>query len=169
MLRRGRSVSTTMGCAWKYGRSFFVATQRANAAYSRWLYRVSTSAKDLLKKNTCLCFLFSSFLNRAALTETSETAKYMNSVSPASGLARTGGSTRYCLIAVRASSHSSFHQAWLAPLRVTKNDFRRSVNREMNRPRAANLQVSCCTPFLEAGAGESKIALSLAGLASIPL
>ena len=160
VLRKGRSVSTIMGCAWKYQRSFFVATRRVNDAYSRWLYRVSTSAKDLLKKNTCLCLLFSSSLNRAALTETSEIAKYTNSVSPASGLARTGGYSRYCLIAVRASSHSSFHPARLAPLRVTKNDFRLSVNREMNRPRAANRPVSCCTPFLEAGAGDSKIALS---------
>ena len=124
VLRRGRSISTTMGCAWKYVRSFLVATRRASATCSRWLYRVSTSAKDLLTKNTGLCFLFSSSLNRAALTETSETAKYTKSVSPASGLARTEGSRRYCLIAVRALSHSSFHLAWLAPLRVTKNDFR---------------------------------------------
>ena len=79
-------------------------------------------------KNTGLCFLFSSSLNRAALTETSKTAKYTKSVSPASGLARTGGSSRYYLITVRALSHSSFHLAWLAPLRVTKNGFRRSVN-----------------------------------------
>ena len=149
-----------MGCAWKYGRSFLVATRRANAACSRWLYRVSASAKDLLKKYTGLCFLFSSSLNGAALTETSETAKYMKSVLPTSGLVRTRGSTRYCLIAVRALSHSSFHSVWLAPLRVTNNGFRRSVNREMNRQRAANGPVSCCTPFLEAGAGDSKIDLS---------
>ena len=121
-------MSTTMGCSWKYGRSFLVSTRRANAACSRWLYRVSASAKDLLTKNTGLFFLFSSSLNRAALTETSETAKYTKSVSPASELARTGGSARYCLIAVRASSHSSFHPVWLAPLRVTKNGFRWSVN-----------------------------------------
>ena len=162
VLRRGRSVSTTMGCDWKYGQSFFIATRRANAACSRWLYRVSASIKDFLTKNTGLCFLFSSSLNRAALTETyetpkytksvltSETPKYTKSVSPASGLARTGGSTRYYLISVRASSHSSFHPAWLAPLRVTKNGFRRSINREMNHPKAANRPVSCCTPFLEA-------------------
>ena len=92
-----------MGCAWKYGQSFFVATQGANAAYSRWLYRVSASAKDLLKINTGLCFLFSSSLNKAALTKTSETARYTKSASPASRLARIGVSTRYYLIAVRAS------------------------------------------------------------------
>ena len=91
-----------MGCAWKYGRSFFVATQRANAACSRWLYWVSVSTKDLLTKNTGLYFLFSSSLNKAALTETSKTAKYTKSVSSALGLVRTGGYTRYCLIAVRA-------------------------------------------------------------------
>ena len=169
VLRRGRAVSIIMGGAWKYGRSFFVATRRANAACSRWLYRVSASVKDLLTKNIGLCFLFSSSLNRAVLIETSETAKYTKSVSPASGLARTGGFARYYLIAVRASSHSSFHPAWLDPLRVTKNGFRLSINREMNRPRVANRSVNCYTPFLEAGAGDSKIALSLAGLASIPL
>ena len=160
VLRRGRSVSTTMECAWKYGRSFLVATRGANAACSRWLYRVSTLAKDLLTKNTSLGFLFSSSLNRAALTETSETAKYTKSVSPTSRLARTGGSARYCLIAVKALSHSSFHPAWLAPLKVTKNGFRWFVNREKNSPRAANRPVSCYTPFLEAGARDSKIALS---------
>ena len=104
-----------MGCAWKYGRSFLVATQRANAAYLRWLYRVSVSAKNLLTKNTGLCFIFSSFLNRAVLTKTSENAKYTKSVSPASRLTRIGGSIRYCLIAMRALSHSSFHLAWLDP------------------------------------------------------
>ena len=160
VLRRGRSISTTMGCAWKYGRSFLVSTWRANAAYSRWLYWVSASAKDLLTKNIGLCFQFSSSLNKAALIETSETAKYTKSVSPASGLSRTRGSARYCLIAVRASSHSSFYSAWLAPLRVTKNDFMRSVYREMNRPKAANRPVSCCTPFLKVGVEDSKIALS---------
>ena len=149
-----------MGCAWKYVRSFFVATWRANVACSRWLYWVSASAKDLLTKNTGLCFLFSSSLNRASLIETSETSKYTKSVLPALGLERTGGFERYCLIVVRASSHSSFHPTWLAPLRVTKNDFRQSVNREMNRLRAANRPVNCCTPYLEAGAGDSKIALS---------
>ena len=142
------------------GRSFFVATRRANAACSRWLYRVFASAKDLLTKNTGLCFLFSSSLNKAALIETSETARYTKSVSPDSGLTRTGGFVRYCLIAVRASSHSSFHPARLAPLRVVKNDFRQSVNREMNRPRAANRPVNCCTSFLEARTRDSRIALS---------
>ena len=73
-------------------------------------------------------FLFSSSLNRAALTNTSKTARYTKSVSSAPGLARTGGSARYGLIAVRASSHSSFHSARLAPLRVAKNGFRPSVN-----------------------------------------
>ena len=149
-----------MGCAWKYGWNFLVATQMANAAYSRWLYRVSASTKDLLAKNTGLCILFSSSLNKVTFTETFETAKYTKSVSPSSRLARTRGSARYCFIVVRALSHSSFHSAWLAPLRVTKNDFRRSVNLEMNRLRAANQSVSCCTLFLEAGAEDSKIVLS---------
>ena len=91
-----------MGCAWKYGRSFLVATQRAKAAYSRWLYLVSASAQDLLTKNTGL-YLPSSFsLNRAALTTTFETAKYTKSVSSAPGLVRTRGSARYCLIAIKA-------------------------------------------------------------------
>ena len=140
--------------------SFLVATRRANAVCSRWLYRVSASAKDLLTKNTGLCFLFSSSLNKAALTETSETVKYTKSVLSASRLARIGGSARYCLIAMRAFSHSSFHPAWLGPLRVTKNSFRRSVNREMNRLRAANRPISRYTPFLEVGARDSNIALS---------
>ena len=35
VLRRGRSVSTTMGCAWKYGWSFLAAIRRAKAASSR--------------------------------------------------------------------------------------------------------------------------------------
>ena len=160
VLRRGRSVSTTMGCAWNYGRSFFVATRRANAACSRWIYRVSVSAKDLLTKNTSLCFLFSSSLNRAALTETSKTANYTKSVLSTSRLARTRGSARYCLIAMRASSHSSSHPTRKAPLRVAKKGFRQSVNREMNLPKAAYRPVNCCTPFLEAGTRDSKIALS---------
>ena len=109
---------------------------------------------------TILCFLLSSSLNRVGVTETSETARYTKSVLPASGLARAGDSTTYCLIAVKASSHSLFHPARLAPLRVAKNGFRRSVNREMNRLRAANRPVNCCTSFLEAGARDSKIALS---------
>ena len=149
-----------MGCAWKYGRSFVVATRRANASCSRWSYQVYASAKDLLTKNTGLYFLFSYSLNRAALTKTSETAKYTKSVSSASGLVWTGGSARYCLIAMRALSHSSFYLAWLAPLRVTKNDFRWSVNREMNLSTVANRPISCCIPFLETEAGDSKIALT---------
>ena len=160
VLRRRRSVSTTMGCAWKYGQNFLVATRRANATCSRWLYRVFASVKDLLTKNTGLCFLFLYSLNKATLTATSETAKYTKSVLLASRITRTRGFARYCLIAMRALSHSSFHPAWLAPLRVTKNDFRWSVNQEMNRPRAANRPIFCCTPFLKAGAGDSKIALS---------
>ena len=39
----------------------------------------------------------------------------------------------------------------------------------MNRPRVANWPVSCCTHFLELGAGDSRIALSWGGLASMPL
>ena len=35
VLRRGRPVSTTMGCAWKYGQSFLAAVWRAKAACSR--------------------------------------------------------------------------------------------------------------------------------------
>ena len=91
-----------MGCAWKYGRSFLVATQRAKATCLRWLYLVSTSAKDLLTKNTGLCLPSLFTLNRAALTATSEDVRYTKSVSPTSGLARTGGSARYCLIAIKA-------------------------------------------------------------------
>ena len=135
-----------MGCAWNYEQSFLVATRMANVACLRWLYQVSVSAKDLLMKNTGLCFLFSSSLNKATLIKTSETAKYTRSVSLASKLAMTGGFTRYCLLAVRALSHSSFHPAWLAPLRVTKNSFKWSINRGMNRPKAANRLVSCVTP-----------------------
>ena len=63
-------------------------------ACSRWLYLVSASAKDLLTKNTGLWLLSSQSLNRTTLIATSETAKYMKSVSPASGLARTGGSAK---------------------------------------------------------------------------
>ena len=83
-----------MGCAWNYGRSFLVATWRAKVALLRWLYLVSTSAKDLLTKNTDLCLPSVFSLNRAALTATSETARYKKSVSLALGLARTGGSAR---------------------------------------------------------------------------
>ena len=91
-----------MGCAWKYEISFLVATRRAKAVCSRWLYLISASAKDLLTKNTGL-YLPSAFsLNRVTLTATSETARYTKSVSPASELARTGGSARYFLIAIKA-------------------------------------------------------------------
>ena len=92
VFQRGRLVSTAMGCAWKYGRSFLVATRSANVTCSRWLYRVSTLAKDLLKKNTSIFSLFSYSLNRAALIETSETAKYTKSVSLALGPVKTRGS-----------------------------------------------------------------------------
>ena len=50
-----------------------------------------TSVKDLLTKNIGLCFLFSSSLNRATLIKTYETTRFTKNVSPASGLARTGG------------------------------------------------------------------------------
>ena len=149
-----------MGCAWKYGRSFFVGTRRANAACLRWLYRVFASIKDLLTKNTGLFFLFSSSLNRATLIDTSKIARYMKSVSSASRLARTGGSTRYCLTTLRASSHSSFHPTRLAPLGVAKNGFRRFVSREINRPKVANRPINYCTSFLEAGAKDYRIDLS---------
>ena len=59
---------------------------------------------------------------------------------------------------VESPTHSSFHPTRLASLRMEKNIFRRSVNREINRPRAANRPVNCCTPFLELEAGDSKIA-----------
>ena len=39
----------------------------------------------------------------------------------------------------------------------------------MNRPRVANRPVNCCTSFLKLEADESRIALSCAGFASIPL
>ena len=51
------------------------ATRRASAVCSRWVYRVSASVRDLLMKNIGLCFWFSSSLNKAALTETSDTVK----------------------------------------------------------------------------------------------
>ena len=90
-------------------------------------------------------------------------------MSPVSGLTRIGGSVRYCLIAMNTRSHSSFHLARLAPLRVAKKGFKRSVNREIKRPRAANQPISCWIPFLELGVGDCKMALSYVGLASIPL
>ena len=97
-------------------------------------------------------------LNRVALTATSETAKYTKSVSPVSESVRIGGFAKYCLMWVKARSHSSFHLVRLASLRTEKNGFMRSVNWEINRPRATNRSVSCCTPFLELGSGDSKIA-----------
>ena len=96
-------------------------------------------------------------LNRAALFATSETAKYMKSVSPMFGLAKIGGFAKYCLMWVKARSHSSFHPTRLASLRVAKKGLRLSVDREINRPRAANRPVSYCIFFLELRAGDSKI------------
>ena len=86
-----------------------------------------------------------------------------------SGLVRIGGLAKYYLIWIKARSHSSFHPARSAPIRAAKNGFKRSVNREINRPKAANRPVSHCTSFLELGAGDSRMALSWEGLASIPL
>ena len=54
---------------------FSTATRKANAACSRRVYRVSTSDRDLLTKNTGLCFQFSSSLNKVVLTKTSETTR----------------------------------------------------------------------------------------------
>ena len=88
-------------------------------------------------------------LNRVALTATYETAKYTKSVSPESGLARIGGLAKYCLIWVKARSYSSFHPTRLASLRMAKNGFRRSENREINCLRVANRPVYSCAPFLE--------------------
>ena len=62
---------------------------------------VSASAKDFLTKNTSLCLLSSFSLNRVALTGTSKTTRYTKIVSPTSGLAKTGGSARYCLIDIK--------------------------------------------------------------------
>ena len=90
-------------------------------------------------------------------------------MSPASVVTRIEGSVRYCLISMNARSYSSFHSARLAPLRVAKKGFKRSVNREIKRPRVANWPVSYWISFLELGAGDCKMALSYAALASIPL
>ena len=90
-------------------------------------------------------------------------------MSPASGLTRIKGAVRYCLIAMNTQSYSSFHLPWLAPLRVAKKGFKRSVNREIKCARAANQPASFWIPFLELGADDCKITLSCAGLASIPL
>ena len=92
------------------------------------------SAKDLLTKNTDFYLLSLFSLNRTTLTATSETTKYTKSVSPMSGLEGIGGLAKYCLNLVKARSHSSFHPARLASLRMAKNGFRRFVNREINRP-----------------------------------
>ena len=70
---------------------------------------------------------------------------------------------------MKAWSHSSFQLALLAPLRVIKNGFNKSVKQDMNRPRAASWPVNYCTPFLEVGTWESIIALNWIGLASISL
>ena len=77
-----------------------------------------------------------------------------------SGLARIKGSAKYCLILIKARSHSSVHPTQLAPLRVVKNGFKRSINQEINRLKAANRPVSRCTSFLELGSRDSKMALS---------
>ena len=90
-------------------------------------------------------------------------------MSPASGITRIGGSVRYCLISTNARSHSSFHSVRLAPLRVVKKGVKWSMNREIKRLRAANRPVSCWIPFFELGAGDCKMVVSCAGLASIPL
>ena len=73
--RSGKSISTTTGWAWKYGRSFWAAVCRAKAAYSRWVYLVSASVKDLLIKNTGLNFASTHSLNKATLTAISDAAK----------------------------------------------------------------------------------------------
>ena len=62
----------------------------------------STSAKDLLTKNTGFYLASLLSLNRAALTATSDTAKYTKSVSSDLGLASIGGSAKYRLIAIKA-------------------------------------------------------------------
>ena len=90
-------------------------------------------------------------------------------MSPVFGLARIGGFVRYFLIAMNAQSHSSFHSAQLAPLKVAKKGFKQSMNREIKCPRAASRSVSCWIPFLELGAGNYRMALICVGLASIPL
>ena len=117
------------------------------------MYLVSTSSRDLPTKNTGRNFASSHSLNKAALTAISKAARYRKSVSPFPGLTRIGGFVRYCLIDANARSHSSSHSARLAPLRVVKKGFSRSVKREIKRPRAANRPVSCWISFLELGVG----------------
>ena len=63
---------------------------------------VSASARDLLTKDTGFYLMSLSYLNRATLIATSETAKYMKSVSLMSRLARIGGLAKYCLIWVKS-------------------------------------------------------------------
>ena len=58
---------------------------------------------------------------------------------------------RYFLIAIRAWSHFVSHPTRLAPFRVVKIGFIRSVKRKMNYPKAANRSISYCTPFLAVG------------------
>ena len=55
------------------GAQFLAATLRASAAYSRRVYRVSASDRDLLIKNMGFYYLCSSYLNKVALIETPET------------------------------------------------------------------------------------------------
>ena len=85
------------------------------------------------------------------------------------GLIRIGGSVRYYLIAANAWSHSPSHSARLAPLRIVKKGFNRSMKREIKRLRASNRPVSYWISFLEVGAGDCKVAFSCRGFASIPL
>ena len=73
--RRGRSMSTTTGWAWKYGRSFWAAVRRARVACSRWVYLVSASVRDLLIKKNGRNFSSSHSLNKVALTAISEAAR----------------------------------------------------------------------------------------------
>ena len=89
-------------------------------------------------------------------------------MSSVSGLTRIRGFVKYCLISMNARSHSSFHSARLAPLRVVKKGFKWSVNREIKRSRAASRSINCWIPFLKLGAGDCKMALSCVRLASIP-
>ena len=76
---------------------------------------------------------------------------------------------RYFLIARKARSHSSSHLARLAPFRVVKKGFSRSVQREIKLPRAASRPISCWICFLELGADDYRMAFSCRGFASIPL
>ena len=73
--RSGRSVSTTTGWAWKYGRSFWAAVRKAKTACSRWVYLVSASVKDFLTKNIGLNFASPHSLNKVALNAIFEVAR----------------------------------------------------------------------------------------------